>query len=383
MADDLDLFERDESEIHDGAAELQEYSEPKEDSAKVKKCPNCGANLVWSPDDKALKCEYCSTLININMDRFGEELSFAKMLKGNNSWGEDTHVFGCSNCGAKTVVSKTEIAKKCVFCGTTNVVEVSGLSGLKPNAVIPFNLSKEKACERMVKWVKKKIFAPSAFKKSVYPDEIYGNYTPAFTFDTTTYSTYSGVLGEYYYVTKKVGKNVVQERRTRYKSISGNFQHLFDDVLVQASESVSQKTVEKLQPFSTNNCNTYSDEFLHGFTASHYSKDGEECWSEAREKIEAQVKKMILAQYTYDFVQHLDVVTSCNKMTFKYMLLPIYVGHCNWKKKLYNFYVNGRSGKVTGKMPLSPTKVSIASFVGAILLGGIIALVYCIYTGVI
>lgn len=44
-------------------------------------------------------------------------------------------------------------------------------------------------------------------------------------------------------------------------------------------------------------------------------------------------------------------------MTYKYVLLPVYVGHSTWRQKLYNFFVNGETGKVTGKAPVSPLKV--------------------------
>ena len=57
-------------------------------------------------------------------------------------------------------------------------------------------------------------------------------------------------------------------------------------------------------------------------------------------------------------------------------MLPVYVGNYNFNKKLYNFYVNGDTGKVWGKTPKSPLKIAIAVLLGIALVAGIVALYY-------
>ena len=354
----------------------EEMANATESATDVSKCPACGANLKYSPSDKCLRCEHCGTKVKIDLSKFSEEIDFATLLDAKkNDWAEDTRVFSCNNCGAKEILSKSEISKKCAFCGTSNVVETNDLSGLKPNAVLPFLIDKDAASASMVAWAKKKWFTPGQFKKSVYPEEISGNYTPAFTFDTKTASSYNGRLGKYYYVTVRRNGKSVTERRTEWFSISGNFNMTFDDVLVQASNMINQKTADKISPFGTNNSQKYSNEFLHGFSATQYSKDGQQCWTEARSIIQSRVRSAILGQYKHDVVGHLNINMVCNNITYKYILLPVYIGHCNYAKKLYNFYVNGQNGKVAGKVPRSVLKIGAAVLIGLAALGGIIALV--------
>jgi hypothetical protein len=62
--------------------------------------------------------------------------------------------------------------------------------------------------------------------------------------------------------------------------------------------------------------------------------------------------------------------------TYKYLLLPIYVGHCKWKKKFYNFFVNGHNGRVTGKTPVSGIKVFFTVLLGIALAIGIGVLIH-------
>ncbi len=342
--------------------EAEGFSEVKNDTA-VTKCPACGANMVYLPGENCLYCEHCGTKQEIH-SKSSEEMAFERLLKENNTWADETHVFRCENCGAKEVLDKNEFAKTCSFCGTTNIVETDELSGIKPNAIVPFKLSKDDACGIVKKWARKKLFAPKKFKKSVTPEDVKGVYNPAFSFDTATFSRYNGVLGKYYYRTRRVNGKTVQERYIKYFNVSGDYSMFFDDVLIQASTIINQKSLNKLQPFNTNDSNEYAQEFLSGFTASQYTKDGISCWEEAKVLIRQKLRSAILSQYTYDVVSSFNVSTECNNITYKYLLLPIYVGHCNWRKKLYNFFVNGFNGKVTGKTPVSPLKVFITVVVG-------------------
>ena len=117
--------------------------------------------------------------------------------------------------------------------------------------------------------------------------------------------------------------------------------------------------LNKLQPFDTNDSREYKSEYLSGFIANQNSKNGLACWEEAKWIIHNRLKAMILRQYTYDVVSSFDLNVQCSNITYKYILLPVYVGHCGFRKKIYNFFVNGLNGKVAGKAPVSPLKVTL------------------------
>lgn len=338
----------------------------KEQSTNISKCPTCGAILNWSPKELCLMCEYCQTKVQIDMSRYGEELDFSRLLESNNTWTDETHIYRCNNCGAKEILNKNEIAKECSFCGTTNIVETEELSGLKPNAVLPFIVDKETACASVLAWKKKKFFMPKEFKRTTDFDNMKGKYNPAFTFDTTANARYYGRLGKYYYVDVKGSDGkVVSERRTEYIDIHGDCSRFFDDILVHASEAIPDNVLKKFSPYVTEQSKEYSEDYLHGYTATQYAKSGLDCWEEAKSHIQSQMRSEILSQYTYSFVDSLTVNIAYGGIKYKYVLLPFYIGHWTWKKKLYNFYVSGLNGKVTGKVPRALNK--IAAFVGIIM----------------
>ncbi len=359
--------------MEDIYAEESVAQEPVESETDIAKCPSCGANMVFSPEKHALECPYCGTIKPLEISE-SEEKALENLINAEREWIAEAHVFRCENCGAREVLRREDIAKKCSFCGTTNIVETDELPGVKPNAVVPFKIEVDTAIEKFKAWVKKKFFAPSKFKKEVKAENISGVYNPAFTFDTNTHSSYSGVLGKYYYKTVRVNGKTVRRRYTRYFNISGTFDMFFDDVLIQASTVIEQKSLEKLQPFDTNQSREYDKGFLSGYTATQYTKDGMACWSEAKKKIDARLRSAILSQYTYDVVSSFNVSTMCSNVTYKYVLLPLYVGHSTWKEKNYNFFVNGVNGKVTGKTPVSALKVGLVVLLGLLAVGGIVAL---------
>lgn len=344
-----------------------------ENATDVTKCPACGANMVYDSVRGKLYCEHCDTVVEVRA-RTSEEQDFERLLSRTDEWGTETHVFRCENCGAQEVLADGEIAKKCPFCGTTNIVRTDELPGLRPNGVVPFSIAKDDAIRRVRRWARKKLFAPRRFRKEADPENVNGMYMPAFSFDTSADAWYSGVLGKYHYRTKRVNGRTVQERYLVTFPIRGNYSMFFDDILIQASDKIGQKSLNALQPFDTNESKEYRKEYLSGYTAGQYSKDGLACWEEAKGVIHGRLRSAILAGYHYDTIVSFNLDFHCRNTTYKYLLLPIYVGHCSWKKKLYHFFVSGHNGKVTGKAPVSPLKVGIAVLLGAAVVAGLVFL---------
>ena len=376
MRDNSDLF--DDIVPSDAAKAAQpapqseasgQWGENPENRTSVMKCPSCGADMIYDAESGKLLCEHCGTQKEI-AGKTSEELDFERLLTDKGGWKE-SHVFRCENCGAQEVLDKNEIAKQCPFCGATNIVETSELPDIRPNAVVPFRVALKDAASAVKTWVRKRLFAPQKFRKSAKPEKMQGVYMPAFSFDSQTYSYYTAVLGKHYYVTRRVNGKTVQERRTRYFTVSGNFDMFFDDVLIQASGSIDQKSLNKLQPFQTNDSREYTGAYLSGYTATQNSKSGLECWEEAKDVIAGRLRSAILSRYVYDEVSSFRISTQYAGITFKYILLPVYVGHCKWHTKIYNFFVNGLNGKVTGKAPVSPLKVIITILIAAGVLVGL------------
>ncbi|MDR1697983.1 MAG: hypothetical protein LBR37_03680 [Erysipelotrichaceae bacterium] len=324
-------------------------------ASETVKCPNCGSNLSYHPEKNSLYCEHCDYTKPI-VSGETEELSFDNIVI-DNSWSRETQVLQCKNCGAREVSKTGSISVHCPFCGSPMVLDETAIPGQKPNGVCPFLVGKDPAIDKLKVWARKRIMAPEKFRKNPDPSKLNGIYYPSFTYDSQTSSLYAGRLGKRYTTTRVVNGKTVTQSHIRYFNISGSLNKFFDDVLIQASTRIDQNTMRKILPYRTNEAKQYNPDYLQGFTANQYSKNGQQCWLEAKAIINADIRRSILARYDYDVVSSLNINTNFSHMTHKYVLLPIWVGYFLYHNKNYNFFINGESGKINGKTPISVVKV--------------------------
>ncbi len=340
------------------------------------KCEACGSNLVFDPNAQCLKCPHCGTEISFSSSD-AQEILLGHGLNNDRVWtADEAVVFRCENCGAKVVMTANETAKSCPFCGTAHVQKLEELAGIKPNALIPFTFDDKKAIVYSKQWAKKRFYAPRKFKKNICADNVKGIYTPCFTFDSKTVSYYYGRIGKTHTRVVGSGKNRRVQTYVVWRNISGTYNDSFDDVLITAGSKFGQKELDKVAPYQTNYSREYEENYLFGFMAYHYDSELTECWGEAKSRIDGVIRKSILSNYVYDVIDYLNVSTTHNDVTYKYVMLPVYVGNYEYNKKSYNFFVNGSSGKVYGKTPKSIWKILATVFLGLAVVVGIALLYY-------
>lgn len=340
------------------------------------KCEGCGSNMTFDPLTQKLKCEHCGKQVDFNKSNQVDEVLLEEALKNAPKWNDEVTLYSCENCGANFKMTNTEVSVICPYCSTTHIVKREDLAGVKPTAVYPFLLDNHSAIGASKKWAKRRIFAPSKFKKNLIENNLHGIYMPFFTFDSDTYSYYEGRLGER---RTRTVRNSKGETRTEtyivWHFVKGNFSKFFDDVTITAG-GISQKELDKLQPFKKETLCVYENKFLSGYSARHYSKDIKQCWNDAKKVIDRQLQQDILHYYGYDVIDYLNVSTNHNSVTYKYVLMPVYRLNYRYNKKDYPVLINGNNGKVTGKAPVSPLRVAVAVVLGIALIAGICVLAY-------
>ena len=209
------------------------------------KCPNCGGGSVFDAKTQKLKCLYCGSLFDIENKK--EEIVVERNLNELISKGEvwkEAEVYQCQSCGAKEIIENQKVSHVCPFCGTKNVVKIEELPGLKPQGIVPFKLDKKMAGQCVLKFVKRKLYAPRKFKKSAKPENIHGIYNPVFTFDCLTLSAYSGRLGKNYIVNHIVNGKMVTETRTKVFNISGSYDQFLTILLFKPLQKFRLKLSE-------------------------------------------------------------------------------------------------------------------------------------------
>lgn len=349
------------------------------EDTEVNQCASCGGNAVYDPVTRGLKCPFCGTEVEIEatLENATEHDYLDALDKADHSWGDEKRVFKCDSCGAETLLDKDKVADFCTFCGSSHITVTENDAGIKPALVIPFQISKDEAINKFKKWITKRYFAPSKLKHNYELQKINGTYIPYWTFDSDTNSNYIVKIGTYYYVMEtrtvhrdgKTEQITEQVRKIRWRTKRGTYQKFFDDVLVKASKNVASGLIDKVEPFQLSGLLDYRTEYLSGFLAERYSISLKNGWYSARDIIDSRIRNGILRKETGDEVRIVNVNTSYARITFKHILLPMWISSFYYNNKVYRFLVNGQTGKVSGHAPVSVWKISIIVALLALVVG--------------
>jgi predicted RNA-binding Zn-ribbon protein involved in translation (DUF1610 family) len=355
---------------------------PSSPAARFFPCKQCGAKLQYEPGTKVLKCPYCSAENEISLtEEHAHELDFNTALAQlqSDAPADKTDTVQCNGCRAVLTLAPNITSLTCPFCGTNIVNQGRAAHLITPNAVLPFAIKKETAIESFRKWIKSRWFAPNKLKsRSMLDAAIKGIYLPSWTYDCDTNTPYTGERGDAYYVTVTVMVNgkpqLRQERRIRWSPASGQVFVHFDDVLVLASPTLPGPLVEKLEPWDLKDCLPYKDDFLAGFAAECYQTDLKQGFGIAQQKMAPEIDDAIREDIGGDEQRIHSKSPRYSKITFKHVLLPVWVSAYRYGAKVYQFLVNARTGEVQGQRPYSWIKITLAVILGLIVVGVIIVL---------
>jgi hypothetical protein len=196
---------------------------------------------------------------------------------------------------------------------------------------------------------------------------VVGVYLPFWTYDSHTTSHYTGQRGTHYYTTETYRDGnetrTRQVRHTRWQSASGTVALFHDDVLVPATRAVSESRLRSLAPWDFERLAAYDPAYLAGYEAQRYQLDMAGGFERAKELMAGTIDSSIRHDIGGDEQQVDSVSTSYSGVSFKHLLLPVYLGAYSFKQKIYQIMVNARSGQVQGDRPYSLWKIA-----GAVLL---------------
>ena len=352
---------------------------------KLFPCPNCGAKVEFDPRSRALKCPYCGHTAVIPeteadfeavVERDFEEY-LAKQEAGAESLiaGRSTQT-RCTGCGAVVLLEDKVVTEKCPFCSTHLESKPEHAAGMiLPESLLPFAVDLRHARMAFDRWLHGLWFAPSELKKVANLGQLSGVYVPYWTYDSMTYTHYRGERGDNYpdtetYTERDPQGNMVTKTRTvtrtRWSSASGQVEHLFDDVLVCGSKSMPPHLISYLDPWDLETLESFRPEFLSGFKTERYAVGLREGFEEAKLMMEPKIDSLIRRDIGGDHQRIHSKKTKYFAVTFKHLLLPVWVANYRYRDRLFQIVINGRNGKLSGERPYSWWK--IIGLVAAVLL---------------
>lgn len=346
-------------------------------------CANCGATLSFAPGTDSLKCQYCghqNQIGDAEKTQVIEEHDFLAGLKkaAEGATTQISKTVKCSNCAASFTFDPNLHSDECPFCGTTIVTDTDSTRTIKPALVLPFKIKEAEAQEGVRRWIKGLWFAPNKAKKYARTQgKLAGMYVPYWTYDCGTWSQYSGQRGIDYqehvpYTTMVDGRSVTKTRvvtKTHWTPVSGDVSRDFDDVLVLASDTLPRNYTDALEPWDLENLTGYADEYLAGFRSEIYQVDLEKGFGIAKDKMTPVIRSDVRRDIGGDRQRINSLRTKYSDISYKHILLPVWLAAYRYNKKVYRFVVNGRTGEVQGERPYSIPKIVLAVLGVVIVIG--------------
>jgi DNA-directed RNA polymerase subunit RPC12/RpoP len=343
-------------------------------------CSNCGANVEFAPGTTVLKCPYCGAETQLAPTGAQvREHSFAEFagLPRKPVAAVAAYTFTCRGCGAVTESDK--ISDRCQFCGAPLVADTESSEMVAPEAVLPFGIDRATLREALRKWASSRWFAPNGLKKVTEAESSHSTYLPHWTYDARTVSQYVGQRGEHYWETETYTENgetkTREVRKTRWYPASGVVARDFDDLLVTGTTRVAPKHLDKLEPWPLPDSQPYRPEYLAGHETLRYDVEPESGLDTAKSRMAPVIEGDCRQDIGGDEQRVQSVSTDYNDVTFKLMLLPVWIACYLHAGKTYNILVNGRTAEVAGERPYSAAKIAAAVLVALLVIAAIVVLI--------
>ena len=301
-------------------------------------CSKCGSELHYGIEQKALVCDHCGQVeaippVTSSEPAYLQENPVPGMVGSAQGQAKmsGTLAVKCDNCGSTTTWSVRQGTVQCPFCGTDLLVQASfNFPAIAPQGLVPFQVTEKQARAAVRKWWAKGWLHPVDLPRQAGFQRVRGVYIPFWTFDDMLKASW--IEGD-------------EESDPRLNTTMEDAV-LVDDTLICASYTLPESTTRGLEPFDTKALVLYQPEYLAGWPAEVGQVSLADASIKARERMIEDARK----QYPSGAVVREE---SVDLMTYKHVLLPVWVGAYCYQGHVYHFAVNGQTAKASGGRPHS------------------------------
>ena len=327
------------------------------------KCPCCGAPLVFSGNE--LRCDSCDNTFPVEtmqqmsegMAEAGGESKYDWENYQPRSYEDTSEInlanYNCPSCGAQITGDDTLGSTVCPYCGQSTIVKGQFEGTLRPDYIIPFKVDKKAAMTAFEADFKNAPFLPDEFKSKKKIEEMAGVYVPFWMFDCDcdAYITYNAER-----VTRWSDSNYNYTKTDYFKLFRAGSVG-FANIPVDGSKKADDAYMEAVEPYNYEDAVDFNGAYLSGYLADKYDVSADESIERANER----VKNSTIAAFN-DTTGMFQMVTpdesrvSFSNGKIRYSLLPVWMLNIKYLDKMYQFAINGQTGKVVGNYPVDEGK---------------------------
>jgi DNA-directed RNA polymerase subunit RPC12/RpoP len=327
------------------------------------KCPCCGAPLVFGGNE--LRCESCDNTFPVEtmqqmsegMAEAGGESKYDWENYQPRSYEDTSEInlanYNCPSCGAQITGDDTLGSTVCPYCGQSTIVKGQFEGTLRPDYIIPFKVDKKAAMTAFEADFKNAPFLPDEFKSKKKIEEMAGVYVPFWMFDCDcdAYITYNAER-----VTRWSDSNYNYTKTDYFKLFRAGSVG-FANIPVDGSKKADDAYMEAVEPYNYEDAVDFNGAYLSGYLADKYDVSADESIERANER----VKNSTIAAFNDTTGMFQAVIPEQSRVSFsngkiRYSLLPVWMLNIKYLDKMYQFAINGQTGKVVGNYPVDEGK---------------------------
>ncbi|MBC3517135.1 hypothetical protein H8K20_12115 [Neobittarella massiliensis] len=360
-------------------------------------CPNCGAGLTFNSDTQKFDCKFCLSSFTVEqMDEIykkkkegevpdplageGETESGQPVVdEAPKSGGEEQdyasqmRVWSCNSCGAQILADENTAATFCPYCQNPTVIPGQVQGKFAPKQILPFRLKADAAQDALQRLCKKRPLLPGDFKKTHQIEKLTGIYTPFWLYDCAADASLQARAER----VQHWSDSNYRYTKTDVYSITRGGQLQFEDLPVDGSKKMDNALMDGMEPFDFGQLKPFSMAYLSGYLAERYDEDAQQLYPRVRDRVTSTSQQLLKDTIMgYAAVQVSSANTQIKQIHADYVMLPVWMLNTRYKGETYTFAMNGQTGKMVGRLPLSKKRmlawfagVSTVVF-GLIMLGG-------------
>ena len=293
-----------------------------------------------------LSCASCG-----NKEKIEE---FSEDLKTETFAEDEAKEYNCNNCGAIVITDADTTATSCSFCGAGVVLSDRLTGNLMPAKVIPFTISKDEARVAFKKWCKNGRLTPKGFMTADRIKGISGMYIPFWLYDLNNKAEIRALATK----VRSYRKGDYVYTETKYYDLYRDINLGLINVPVDASEKMNDEIMDKLEPYDYANLKDFKTPYLAGYLAEKYNYDDEELFPRVKSKTQKYIDSYISSTIRgYSSITYKSKHINTKKRRSYYVLFPVWMVYYDFDKSEHTFAMNGQTGKIVGKPPISRNKV--------------------------
>ncbi len=281
-------------------------------------------------------------------DQSEQVLDFIIPTSSAHRWLNQQQLIHCERCGAQTMLSRGERSIQCPYCGSSQVLRANPQADLiEPHLVGIMKVNETQALAFAKLWLGRGFFSPDNLMASSVLISLRPGYYSFWTFDGSIEIPWSCEVLEN------------RSQAAAWAAHSGVETRFFNDVLIPGVKSLPLSRIKSLEPFNLQELKPFDPAVLAGWPTVFYDRSLSDSSLLAREQVVKIVRPSLNALIEPGREKR-NLVTgspSWSGMTFKHILIPLWVGEFRFRGKQYPLLVNGQTGKVVGEKPRDSIKI--------------------------